>query len=122
MDRKVMSPKLSPADQTILDELWDRKVSRNPWLPENLRKEENESYLDWMGAAIAELTEDVVMHVWNGTHPPDKNTTEHTVKKGTTVLIWMMSRFGDIGITDNLEAHCYHARVQPTVLVNWRFK
>lgn len=103
-----------PADQAVLEELWRRKNANNVYPPV--------PHVEWMGVAVAELDKDVTMRVWNGTHPPDKNTTEHTATKGTTVLIWMMSRFGDIGVTDNLDAHCYHARVEPTALVNWRFK
>lgn len=116
--------KLSSADKAVLDELWLRKEGRNPWLPESLRIGMNEPgpYLDWMGVVVAKLTEDVTMHVWNGRHPPDKNMTDHVAKKGATVLVWMMSRFGDIGITDRMDAQGYDARVAPTTLVNWRFR
>ena len=43
------------------------------------------------------------MNVWNGTHPVAENTTKHICKAGTRVMVWMVSRFGDVGVTDNLE-------------------
>jgi hypothetical protein len=50
----------------------------------------------------ADTTRDVEMSVWNGTHPVDDNMTKHICPAGTKVRIWMVSRFGDAGITDNL--------------------
>lgn len=108
-ESSVETSPLSSADQVILDELWRRKHA-------------NEGLDSWMGAVVAELAQDVQMHVWNGKHPVDANTTAHTAKKGTTVLIWMMSRLGDIGITDRMDAHGYDVRVDPSAVVNWRFK
>lgn len=51
----------------------------------------------------AKIKKDVKMSVWNGKHPVENNTEDHTCKADTKVLIWMVSRFGDIGITDNLK-------------------
>jgi hypothetical protein len=49
------------------------------------------------------------------------NDFERVVKKGTPVKIVMVSRFGDVGITDNLKAeHGYHARVTFDQLENLR--
>lgn len=68
----------------------------------------------------ATTTEDHEMHVWNGTHPVDENTTTHVCKAGTQVLVWMVSRFGDVGITDNLvDARGYDLRIDPDKLINW---
>lgn len=52
----------------------------------------------------AKTTKDVKMFVWNGNHNPtvEANTKEHICPAGTKVRVWMVSRFGDAGITDNL--------------------
>ena len=72
---------------------------------------------------LAETTEPVEMHVWNGVHPVEENTKVHTAPAGTTVLVTVYSRFGDVGIRDdNLDppSHGYYARVNPDTLNNWR--
>lgn len=54
----------------------------------------------------------VTLHKWNGQHPVDKNTTDTVLPVGTRVKIVMVSRMGDVGITDDLRAeHGYHLRV-----------
>ena len=59
---------------------------------------------DWYSYEIyAKTTKDVEMTVWNGNHPFEKNTTKHICKSGTRVRVWMVSTFGDVGVTDNLE-------------------
>ena len=58
---------------------------------------------------------------WNG-HGEDPEFTEYDVHIGTTVRIVMYSRFGDVGVTDDLNAeYGYHARVGPDsfYLVDW---
>jgi hypothetical protein len=61
---------------------------------------------------IGDLKEDVIFTT---------NDFERVVKKGTPVKIVMVSRFGDVGITDNLKAeHGYHARVTFDQLENLR--
>jgi hypothetical protein len=45
---------------------------------------------------------DFQMQVWNGTHPVEENTVTHTCPAGSRVRVWMVSRFGDVGVTDNL--------------------
>ena len=72
----------------------------------------NEMRFDWWSKSItARVKKDFEMRVWNGTHPVEKNTTTHTCKAGTRVRIWMVSRFGDVGITDNLvNPHGYDCR------------
>ena len=37
----------------------------------------------------------------------DADCVDRVIKAGTKVRIWMVSRFGDIGITDNLGKGCY---------------
>lgn len=67
----------------------------------------------------ATIKQDVEMLVCNKRHPVDENTTKHICKAGSKVRIWMVSRFGDCGITDNLDnAHGYDSRVDPEILEN----
>lgn len=59
---------------------------------------------DWYDYNVyATTTKDIEMRVWNGNHPYDENVTTHVCRAGTRVRIWTVSRFGDVGITDNLE-------------------
>lgn len=59
---------------------------------------------DWYSFEIyAKTTKDLEMNVWNGMHPVEENTTKHICKAGTKVRVWMVSRFGDVGVTDNLK-------------------
>lgn len=51
---------------------------------------------------FAKLKKDVNMNVWNGKHPVDSNITTHVCKSGTKVRVNMVSRFGDVGITEDL--------------------
>lgn len=54
----------------------------------------------------------IVMSKWNQRHPVEENTTKETLPIGSRVKIVMASRFGDVGITDDLTAeHGYHARI-----------
>ena len=57
----------------------------------------------WNKVVTATTKKDFTMKVWNGQHPVDENTTSHIYRAGSRVRIWMVSRFGDAGITDNLE-------------------
>ncbi len=84
--------------QTNWDKLFDLKNSK-----------------EWKEMKVyAKTTKEVVMQVWNGKHPVDENTSNHNCKAGTKVLVWMVSRMGDVGITDNLvDARGYSARVDP---------
>lgn len=58
---------------------------------------------------------DVVLRIWNGHNYRRLNLPEHTelkMKPGETVKIVMASRFGDVGITNDLQAEVgYHLRV-----------
>jgi hypothetical protein len=60
------------------------------------------------------LKRSVTMRTWNGRHPVEENSTTHVAAEGTKVRIWMVSRFGDIGVTDNLkDPYGYDARIDP---------
>jgi hypothetical protein len=57
----------------------------------------------------AEVARDIEVPAVSGFHPAS------VIKKGTTVRINMVSRFGDLGITPNLEQpNGYITRVSPT--------
>jgi creatinine amidohydrolase/Fe(II)-dependent formamide hydrolase-like protein len=57
----------------------------------------------WFDYEIYAITnKDFDMSVWSGIHPVESNTTKHICKKDSRVRVWMVSRFGDVGITDNL--------------------
>jgi len=58
----------------------------------------------WYDFIITAVTKkDFVMEVWNGKSSSDKrNFKNHICKAGSKVRVWMVSRFGDAGITDNL--------------------
>ena len=78
--------------------LWDLKCVQK-W------KEGSKDKKDWYDYKIfAKTTRDVEMSVWNGNHAPsvEANCKKHICKAGTRVLVWMVSRFGDAGITDNM--------------------
>lgn len=58
-------------------------------------------------------TEPLEMEEWNGKHPVEENTTRHTIPVGSTLKIVMVSRFGDCGLTDKLDAvNGYGLRLQ----------
>ena len=62
---------------------------------------------------VGRLKRDVVFRIHNGLwREPGPEFTERTVPAGTPVKIVMVSRFGDVGITDDLAAdRDYRARV-----------
>ena len=77
--------------------LWDLKCVQK-W------RDEQKHLKDWYSFEIyAKTTKNLEMNVWNGTHPVEENTTKHICKAGTKVRVWMVSRFGDVGVTDKLE-------------------
>lgn len=71
---------------------------------------------------FAEVTKPTTLSFYQGYW--DENgpvTVDHEIPAGTTVKIVMWSRFGDVGITDDLEAeHGYGARVNLSELKNVR--
>lgn len=65
----------------------------------------------------ATLKVPVEMRVWNGKHPAEDNMPTHMAPAGTKVRIWTVSRFGDVGITDNIvDPNGYDARVSFDIL------
>lgn len=71
----------------------------------------------------AELTRDQEMHKWQG-HNKSPEFIKHIAKKGTTVRVWMISRMGDVGVTDNLvNPTGYDSRGLDVEkdLINWKF-
>jgi hypothetical protein len=74
-------------------------INVKTWREENKGKK---SFSDYQ--IYAKTTKDVTMSVWNGNHHPsiEANCKEHICKSGTRVRVWMVSRMGDAGITDNL--------------------
>lgn len=79
--------------------LWDIKCVQR-W------RDEQRHLKDWYNYEIyAKTTKDLTMSVWNGNHHPsvEANSKEHICKAGTRVRVWMVSRFGDVGVTDNLK-------------------
>lgn len=56
----------------------------------------------------------ITMRVWNGKCPVEDNMAYHIAPTGTKVRLWMASRLGDVGITDNLiDPVGYDARIDP---------
>lgn len=65
---------------------------------------------------IGKLRQPVRLRIWNG-HNTDPEFTERLLPTGTMVKIVMVSRFGDVGITDDLTAQVgYHARIDLELL------
>ncbi len=55
------------------------------------------------------LKKPVTLYIWKGHRKPEET---RVVPAGKTVRIVMVSRLGDVGITDNLSAETgYHARI-----------
>lgn len=101
--------KRTPEEIAIIDELYRRK----------------DEYKNTH--AYVTVTQPVVLRKWNGSHYPttEANMTDVPVPAGTTLKIVMVSRFGDCGLTDDLNAeNGYHLRVDldSEVLSNIRWK
>lgn len=92
MEEKELTRDQNP----IFYKLWDLKCVKK-WM-------EGQNHLkDWYDYEIyAYTTKDVVMTDWSGNYPVAENQTERVCPTGTKVRIWMVSKFGDVGITDNL--------------------
>lgn len=101
--------KRTPEERSIIDELYARKEEYRPT------------------HAYVTVTQPVVLRKWNGKHYPttEANMTDVPVPAGTTLKIVMVSRFGDCGLTDDLNAeNGYSLRVEwdSEVLSNIRWK
>jgi hypothetical protein len=75
--------------------------------------------LDWyygMDQKVYRLGEQIVGESWNG-HDANPEFTSVIMPKGSLVKVVMCSRFGDVGITDDLDTeHGYLARIDPEIL------
>ncbi len=73
----------------------------------------------------ATLKSKATMRIIGDERRPGNKEKRYSVPKGTTVLVTMVSRFGDVGIRDrDLEppSHGYWCRVVPSKLKDWRDK
>ena len=69
----------------------------------------------------ATLKNDLVMHHFAGHSPSGPQFFDVPMQAGSTVKLVMVSRLGDVGITDDLTAeHGYGARVLLEDLQDWR--
>jgi hypothetical protein len=69
------------------------------------------------------LKEDCEGTKWNEKHPVDDNLIPIVFKKDSKVRITMISRLGDIGITDELDKQFgYHARIEVSKVKNITIK
>lgn len=91
-----MRRQLTESEAAVVKGLWEAKSQRSSTI------------------AFCTSAEEVTLHKWNQRHPVKDNTADVKVPAGTILKIVMISRFGDIGLTDDLEAtHGYHLRVEP---------
>lgn len=91
-----MKRDLSDFENVILDELYAAKAAYK------------------QTHAYVTTTRELPMTHWNGLHPVDANQTTKTIPTGSTLKIVMVSRFGDVGLTDDLDAvHGYGLRMEP---------
>ena len=81
-------------DAQIIHELYRRKRNFEPY------------------SAYCTTTKPLILRVWQKRHPVEENTIEREIAPGTTLKIVMVSRLGDFGVTDDLDAkHGYHLRL-----------
>ena len=91
-----MPRQLTPAEEEMLRELYEAKAAHKH------------------KTAYCTVARPLVLHKWNGSHPPEQNMTDVVVQPGATLKIVMVSRLGDVGLTDDLDAeNGYHLRVNP---------
>lgn len=98
-EEEVLTREKNPA----FYKLWDLKNKNSQRIIDGRVKETGEK--DWYDYEIyAKTTKDIMMSVWNGKHEPsvEANCKDHICKAGTRVRVWMVSRMGDVGVTDNL--------------------
>lgn len=100
-----MKKSISKENNPAFFKLWELKCIK-PW------RDDQKHLKTWHSYDIyAKTTKDLEMSEWNGKHPVEENSTKHICKAGTKVKIWMVSRFGDVGVTDNLvNANGYSVR------------
>ncbi len=83
-----MSRTLSPSEDAAVIAMYERKT----------RNEPPHGYVT--------TTVPLPMDEWNGNHFPsvEANTKTHTIPAGATLKVVMVSRFGDCGLSDDLDA------------------
>lgn len=100
-------------EKEALTQLWNNKGA-------GLRGEKEKFFYATTTKRVVMVIQPVLQ---GGIH--DSKTIERECPPGTTVLVTMFSRFGDVGIRDvNLvpPTHGYYARVLPDHLTDWRDK
>jgi hypothetical protein len=109
VDESIQLPTLS------FDELFNLKY------PAESKEDPMQLFLFSKFRITAETATDNEMRRWNGKDSSkDENFIRHICPAGTTVLVWMVSRFGDVGITDILvDAVGYDTRIDQNTLINW---
>ena len=91
----------------VIDELWHRKIGqqRSAYIRDEKRLPTH---------AYCEITEPLMLHKWDGKSWDDGTPvyTHCSVPAGATLKIVMISRLGDVGLTDDLAAkYDYHIRI-----------
>lgn len=62
--------------------------------------------------AYVTTTEEMSLTDWDGNHPYEEHTKVYNVPAGTTLKVVMVSRLGDMGLTDKLNVqYGYKTRV-----------
>lgn len=99
-------------DQLTYNELFNLKY------PEGFMDKIELMDIFYMLKITAHIKKDVKMLVWNQLKP---EFTTHICPANSQVLVWMVSRLGDVGITDNLNNPIgYDARIDCNDLYNWK--
>jgi hypothetical protein len=99
LERKVETPmketrELNAREQEIIKTLYELKAKHRATI------------------AYVTTTRELPMQRWNGKHPVDENTKTDLIPAGSTLKIVMVSRFGDVGLTDDMKReHGYGLRV-----------
>lgn len=94
VNRKIaMERELSPQEESVVRALYEAKGRHQDM------------------TAYCTAAKPITISHWNGRHPVEENTQEVVVAPGATLKIVMVSRLGDMGLTDDLSVqHGYGAR------------
>lgn len=88
---------MTDADKAVIDEMFKAKARGR------------------MPKAFCVAAKPLVLQKWNQRRPGEPEYTEVPIPAGTPLKIVMVSRFGDVGLTDDLDAvNGYHIRVFPS--------
>ena len=99
------------------DELFNLKYPENAF-DKNGSFNIHASMLWFEFTIYAHVLNDINIKHWNG-HGSNPEFTEHLCKKDTKVRVWMVSRMGDVGVTDNIIKNGYDNRIDIETLYNW---